>query len=311
MFSSDLYLMALLRTNSFAFDTDQAQLARSSSSVLSQIQQEWGDASATASSRTPRDLVQLNLRKRAAARNRATCEDVIDRIFSGRLGEASCPHAPPEGREKAGAVAAGGGCTSSAAVFVEIGPGSGFALKRVLAKPEAQRPRKLVAVEISPRFRMELESEFPALGNDWSSIELRGGAEDEHAASLGFLPSGTVDTLLACHVVYFLQDPLDPCVAEWCRVLKPGGSVVLVCKWHTARGKPKDVYLHQSSGPVIAALERGGLSVALFPVEELGNPAHHYVAIVASRPADGAKPTPRHRQSDVPLASVVAMKPSQ
>ena len=75
MFSSDLYLMALLRTNSFAFDTDQAQLARSSSSVLSQIQQEWGDASATASSRTPRDLVQLNLRKRAAARNRATCED--------------------------------------------------------------------------------------------------------------------------------------------------------------------------------------------------------------------------------------------
>ncbi len=121
-------------------------------------------------------------------------------------------------------------------VIVELGPGTGFSLRKIIS---SFQPSRVYAIEISEAFRKMLtkDKEFAA------SIE--SGVLSVHendAKSLDFIPDDSVDLLFAFNVIYFL-DPLDAYLKEMLRILKPGGTVNF-CVKNVAKNFDSAVYVN-------------------------------------------------------------------
>lgn len=148
---------------------------------------------------------------------------------------------------------------------LELGPGSGWGI-RALA---AAKPKRLVGVEISPRFRAELSAvQLPV------KLELFG----EDAIDMrAFLSDGAVDRLLAVNVVYFL-DPLPAYAAELYRVMATGGQGILACKLDRVQDNHDDVFVNKDQKAIVGTFEDAGFTVSAEAVD-LGDPLKNYTAI--------------------------------
>jgi len=107
------------------------------------------------------------------------------------------------------------------ATVLEIGYGPGVLLAALLARPE--RPR-LVGVDPSEEMRSLAARRAPG-------ADLRLG----DAAATG-LDEGSVDVVVSVNTVAIWPD-LDAGLAELCRVLRPGGSLLLA--WHSATARSR------------------------------------------------------------------------
>ena len=135
-------------------------------------------------------------------------------------------------REVAGLVRLTPGVT-----VLEIGYGPGVLLAALLARPE--RPR-LVGIDPSEEMRSLAARRAPG-------ADLRLG----DAAATG-LDEGSVDVVVSVNTVAIWPD-LDAGLAELCRVLRPGGSLLLA--WHSATARSR---ISRGLALAPAALDRIG-----------------------------------------------------
>ncbi len=154
---------------------------------------------------------------------------------------------------------------------VELGPGSGWGLRAALAFA----PGRLVAVEISERFREELAASDIA-----DRIEIR--ADDARDLS-SCLADGSVDRLLAVNVIYFLE-PLGEYARELRRLLQPEGMALLVCKPQLLKGSDPSIFVNKDMSVVRDVLEAEGLTVRQEQVD-LEDPRSSYLALWVQRAA--------------------------
>lgn len=149
---------------------------------------------------------------------------------------------------------------------LEIGPGHGYGLAIM---SEANSPGRVVAVEISERFRGILQ------GKGIQNLEVY----DADAKDMSrFVSSGSIDKLLAMNVVYFLH-PLPAYAAELRRVLKPGtGHGILGCKMMATSHGNKEYFKNKDLSDISATFRAAGLMVREERVD-LGNPVESYVAL--------------------------------
>jgi cyclopropane fatty-acyl-phospholipid synthase-like methyltransferase len=148
---------------------------------------------------------------------------------------------------------------------LEIGPGSGWGM-RVLA---SYKPKRLVGVEISPRFRSELTAlEFPM------NFELHG---DDALDMSGFFLDGSVDRLLAVNVVYFF-DPLSAYAIELYRVMARCSRGLIACKMDLIETCNDAVFVNNDIQEISDIFEASGFKVLLEEVD-LGSRTNNYTAI--------------------------------
>lgn len=128
--------------------------------------------------------------------------------------------------------------------MLEIGSGHGFGLLAI--DNLVEKPKKVMSVEISDRFREEYlkPNVIPKLSYP---VELYA---DDCKDMSSFLPSHTsqkVDVIFAMNVVYFLH-PLDAYLEEFYRVLREpntqfhAGRVVFGCKFNMLPAKTPPFY---------------------------------------------------------------------
>ena len=148
---------------------------------------------------------------------------------------------------------------------LEIGAGNGFGIQRMKEKD----PGRLVAVEISEKFRSIIKNQ------KISGLELY----DMDAIDMSsFLPSNTVDKLLAMNVVYFL-DPFESYAKELKRILrKETGLGILGCKPKAISAGHDHVFKNKSLHEIKMILSKVGLEVEE-KVVDLDNPMESYIAL--------------------------------
>ena len=148
---------------------------------------------------------------------------------------------------------------------LEIGAGNGFGLLCMKEKD----PGRLVAVEISAKFRSIIKNQNIA------GLELY----DKDAIDMSsFIPSNSVDKLLAMNVVYFL-DPFESYAKELKRILKSQtGLGILGCKPRAIISGHDHVFKNKSVSEIKSILSEVGLQVKEEFVN-LDNPVESYIAL--------------------------------
>jgi len=172
---------------------------------------------------------------------------------SGCLGYCARQIMKGGGKEHADAVEAVLDVPANATV-VELGPGSGGALRTILHKAV---PR-VYAIEISEVYRKELAAD-PLCAEAISAGRLTISGDD--AKALPFIPSGSVDRILGINVIYFLT-PLNEYLAELARILKPGGMLVWTVK-DMVKSMDKSVYVNTDWDVCVKAMEAAGLETSI------------------------------------------------
>ncbi len=109
--------------------------------------------------------------------------------------------------------------------FVELGAGHGESLRKIAQMDNVSIPKRIVFVEISDKFRHELQNTVAALPTNLP-IEIYG----EDCIKMPYLGDETVTKLFGMNLVYFLN-PLPTYLQEFKRVMKQNGTVVFGCKF--------------------------------------------------------------------------------
>jgi len=149
---------------------------------------------------------------------------------------------------------------------VELGPGSGYSLRPILASG----PRTVAGIEISPSFRDELASSFT---QDIAAGKLHIHSEDAAAYMKKNMENASVDRILGNNVVYFLN-PLKNYLEECYRVLKPGGMVVFSVKDMVKTGDPA-VFVNKDWDECILAMKQAGFDAKKHPLQ-MNGPAEYW-----------------------------------
>jgi ArsR family transcriptional regulator len=116
---------------------------------------------------------------------------------------------------------------------LDVGSGDG-----VLAQLLAPRARRYVCLDRSAKVIDAAQARLGRLPN----VEFVCG--DMHAIEV---PDATFDHVLSFSVLTYAEDP-QGCIAEWFRVLRPGGSLVLVTLDEHRHGELADAYEHIHHG---------------------------------------------------------------
>jgi len=151
-------------------------------------------------------------------------------------------------------------------ILLEIGAAHGTGIKAF----SSFNPKRLIAMDISPRFRQILSKlNIP-------NLEIY---SDDAKDMSGFLESNSVDRLLAMNVVYFL-DPLPEYAREIKRILKKDTGIGLLgCKLQLISSGNNAYFKNKSLADIRSVFEQEG-----FLVEEenmdLGSPSYNYVALI-------------------------------
>lgn len=142
--------------------------------------------------------------------------------------------------------------------FLEIGAGNGAGLCEI-AKLDAY-PKRIICVEISERFRLELQSKINEIQEEsptGSKLPVEIHATD--CKEMPYLENSCVDKLFGMNVVYFL-DPLPLYLQEFHRVLKDGGSVTFGCKFGLLPEESKE-FVNINPDLIVSEMEKGGFLV--------------------------------------------------
>ena len=135
---------------------------------------------------------------------------------------------------------------------VELGPGSGYGLRPILG---ALGPGgRAVAIEISPSFQEELAESFD---EDLQSGRLEIHGDDAALHMRQKMSDASVDGILGSNVVYFLN-PLDEYLAQFYRVLKPGGILVFGVKNMVKKQGDPSIFVNVDWNKCVQAMERAG-----------------------------------------------------
>ncbi len=148
---------------------------------------------------------------------------------------------------------------------LELGPGSGWGIRAFATR----QPRRMIGVEISPRFRAELKAlELPI------PFDIHGSDAIDMS---DFLENDSVDRVLAVNVVYFLN-PLDDYVNELYRVMAKDSHGLLACKFDLVRSNHDAVFVNKDARAITNAFEAGGFAVSREQID-LGEEMKSYTAI--------------------------------
>lgn len=137
---------------------------------------------------------------------------------------------------------------------VELGPGLGYSLKAILDT----KPSQVYAIEISDLFRDELKKDAQVAAAISSGVVTISG---EDAVALPSLADASVDCVFGHNVIYFL-DPLPSYLAEFHRVLKPGGVLFWGVK-DVAKSFDQSVYVNTEWELCKKAMEDAGFEAEL------------------------------------------------
>lgn len=159
---------------------------------------------------------------------------------------------------------------------MEVGPGSGRALKEILSF----HPKRVLAVEISPVFRHEISLRFKKEIKSNTLTVVKDDVKDYLVNNR--VPDASIDRILASNVLYFL-DPLEDYLEEFYRVLKPGGKLVFAVK-DVAKSKMSDVsiFVNTDWDEALLAMKKTGFEVELMPLQ-LENGIAKYWPLVGVR----------------------------
>lgn len=163
---------------------------------------------------------------------------------------------------------------------LDVGSGDG-----VIAQLLAPRARRYVCLDRSAKVIDAAQTRLGRLTN----VELVCG--DMHAIQV---PDSTFDHVLSFSVLTYAEDP-ERCIAEWFRVLRPGGSLVLVTLDEHRHGELADAYEHIhhgfAPGRLAELLSTSGFDVDRCDVaaRERRKPYFDVVCAFARRP-DAAPP---------------------
>lgn len=153
---------------------------------------------------------------------------------------------------------------------VELGPGSGGALRTILRKGV----KRVYAIELSEVYRNELNANQEC-AEAISSGRLSISGED--ALSLPHISDNSVDRVLGINVVYFL-DPLDIYLKEMSRILKRGGLLVWTVKDMTKK-MDKTVYVNTDWHAIVLAMAAAGFEASIGETR-LANPSDPRVGYI-------------------------------
>jgi SAM-dependent methyltransferase len=172
------------------------------------------------------------------------------------------------------------------ASVLELGPGEGHGTVALLA----HAPASVVAVEVSPLFRKMLRGGSEGGGPEGALAGALGSGlltllEDD-AVEMPSVGSASVDYILSMNVVYFLR-PLEAYLAEFLRVLKPGGWIIFGTKPAGAKYFPKE--LNVDNEAVRAAMAAAGFQdTAVAPIRlDMETPAA-WEPVVGRKPEDAS-----------------------
>jgi len=160
--------------------------------------------------------------------------------------------------------------------FVEIGAGHGFGLQAIASGGGAV-PSRVVCVEISADFRAELERVKASLPFA-DQIEIR--AED--CQSMPYLEDSSVDKMFAMNVVYFL-DPLADYLAEFHRVLKPGGQLVFGGKFQGVPSSALGAFVNTDPEIIAQKMKEAGFEVTSTLVNAGTEDMHMYTELLGKK----------------------------
>lgn len=143
--------------------------------------------------------------------------------------------------------------------FLEIGAGNGAGLCEI-AKLDAY-PKRIVCVEISERFRLELQNKIKILEGELlpTGSKLPVEIHENDCKEMPYLDNSSVDKILGMNVVYFL-DPLSLYLKEFHRVLKDGGYITFGCKFGLLPEDSKE-FVNIDADRIVSAMEEEGFRV--------------------------------------------------
>ena len=131
-------------------------------------------------------------------------------------------------------------------VFLEIGFGSGWAIRKVLPR----NPSRVIGYEIS-------ESMFTEVS---SATDLQDARIELHLSDclkMAAVGAGTIDKMLIANVVYFLN-PLEEYADEFHRVLSNDGKLVCLLKLKTVSRFDPEIFVNTEEGRITAVFENAG-----------------------------------------------------
>ena len=153
---------------------------------------------------------------------------------------------------------------------LELGSGNGYGLQCM----ESKSPGRLIGVEISERFREMIQQ------RKLKNLEIY---EQDAINMSNFIPSNSIDKMLAMNVVYFL-DPLSAYAIELKRILKKGtGLGILGCKPKAIATGNTNIFKNKSIDDIKKTLLASGLDVHEELID-LGNPVESYTALKIRNP---------------------------
>ena len=169
------------------------------------------------------------------------------------------------------------GVSMSGASVIELGPGSGFATKVIVARGAAS----VTAIEPSRLFQQILSDDAEiSAAVDIGVLKIIPGV----ALSMPYVASSTVDAIFAMNVVYFLA-PLDEYLKEIMRVLKPGGVVIFGYKAGVVNGN-KNHFVNTDITQIVSAMAAAGFADAKQESDRLkGAGSNRYTPIMGWKPA--------------------------
>jgi cyclopropane fatty-acyl-phospholipid synthase-like methyltransferase len=166
--------------------------------------------------------------------------------------------------------------------FLEIGAGNGAGLCEI-AKLDAY-PKRIVCVEISERFRLELQKKIKILEGELptgSKLPIEIHAND--CKEMPYLHNSSVDKIFGMNVVYFL-DPLSLYLQEFHRVLKDDGYITFGCKFGLLPEDSKE-FVNINADRIVSAMEEEGFRVEKLYVKVDGgkDKRKNYIEIKGSK----------------------------
>lgn len=173
--------------------------------------------------------------------------------------------------------------------FVEIGAGNGDGLRTLLESNRqlSKMPARVVLIEISHRFRTELNKLIQNSDKDTTScIEVH----PEDCITMPFLEDNSVDKMFGMNVVYFLH-PLHDYLDEIKRVLKPGGMIVFGCKFGALPEEGATAeFVNVDRKKISIAMQKEGFVVSMNKVVvDEDNEMTNYIEIIGVKPFDTAE----------------------
>eukprot|EP00123_Amoebidium_parasiticum_P011228 comp20592_c0_seq1/m.26526 comp20592_c0_seq1/g.26526 ORF comp20592_c0_seq1/g.26526 comp20592_c0_seq1/m.26526 type:complete len:225 (-) comp20592_c0_seq1:407-1081(-) len=157
---------------------------------------------------------------------------------------------------------------------LEVGFGDGAGLEAAL-----QHVDKVYGVDMSESM---CEKAKARLANEVAA----GRAEIYHGVveKMDKIPSGSIDLAFHLNCIYF-WNPIDGGLKELTRVLRPGGTLLTLTKFQTARGMDPSIFINTTPEKIMEGLKRCGYVDITFKKVDLGNPRYSYQAFTAKTPA--------------------------